>query len=64
MATESDISQVSENFGNFTIEQENNKKHDENHVLGETLEYGLPLTEVYKLAFNFYRGKYRVSIIY
>lgn len=56
MATDSDVSQVSEKFGNLTIGQENGKKVNENNVVSETLEYGLPLTEVYKLAFNFYRG--------
>ncbi|XP_018579759.1 Golgi resident protein GCP60 isoform X2 [Anoplophora glabripennis] len=57
MATECDVSQVSEKFGNFTIEQGNDKKVNENYVVSENLEYGLPLTEVYKLAFNFYREK-------
>ncbi|KAJ8919445.1 hypothetical protein NQ315_016545 [Exocentrus adspersus] len=57
MASECDVSQLSEKFGNFTIEQENTKKIDENHAPTDSLEYGLPLKEVYKLAFNFYKEK-------
>ncbi|KAJ8949661.1 hypothetical protein NQ314_008122 [Rhamnusium bicolor] len=53
MATDSDVSQISEKFDNFTLQKETN----ENYIVNESIEYGLPLAEVYKLAFNFYREK-------
>lgn len=56
MATETDSSQLSENFSKLDIKASKRKNSLVNNSQNDTLEYGLPLTEVYKLAFNFYKG--------
>jgi hypothetical protein len=57
MATEGDSSQLSENFSKLDIKTAKRKSSPVINAANETLEYGLPLKEVYKLAFSFYKGK-------
>lgn len=47
-----------EKFNNFTVQDENTEKLTDLSACEDTLEYGLPLKEVYKLAYNFYKGKF------
>ncbi|KAJ8936948.1 hypothetical protein NQ318_015566 [Aromia moschata] len=56
MATDSDISDISKKVDSISVQKEN-KKRNENNLINESSEYGLPLAEVYKLAFNFYKEK-------
>lgn len=52
MATEN--SECSKKFNNIVTQKEN----EEMFAVGDDCaEYGLPLREVYKLAYNFYKGK-------
>ncbi|XP_056634684.1 Golgi resident protein GCP60 [Diorhabda sublineata] len=57
MAAESDSSQVTENINNLSLENGNNATINKTSNIIDTVEYGLPLKEVYKLAFNFYKEK-------
>jgi hypothetical protein len=57
MATEGDSSQLSENFSKLDIKTAKRKSSPVINAANETLEYGLPLKEVYKLAFSFYKEK-------
>ncbi|EFA02230.1 Golgi resident protein GCP60 [Tribolium castaneum] len=56
MAAESDSSQLLENFSKLEVKTAK-RKSSVNNASNDTLEYGLPLTEVYKLAFSFYKEK-------
>lgn len=56
MATDAVISQISEIFDNCSIEKEDSSSSQYSSSISEAAEYGLPLKEVYKLAFNFYKG--------
>lgn len=53
MAAETDSLQISENLSKLKINTPNQALANNS----DTLEYGLPLLEVYKLAFDFYKGK-------
>lgn len=52
MATEN--TECSKKFNKFVTQEENEEMFE---VDDDCAEYGLPLREVYKLAYNFYKGK-------
>lgn len=56
MATELDSSQLPERFANLQIQNNGQNGLSSNSTESESLEYGLPLNEVYRLAHNFYKG--------
>lgn len=58
MATEVDSSQLSERFTDLQIENNVQNGINCDKTLTESLEYGLPLNEVYRLAHNFYKGTF------
>ncbi|CAH1101914.1 unnamed protein product [Psylliodes chrysocephalus] len=57
MAAEIENCKISENINKLNIENENNSKVNKYSAIAANVEYGLPLKEVYKLAFNFYKEK-------
>ncbi|KAJ3658648.1 hypothetical protein Zmor_010375 [Zophobas morio] len=57
MATESDSSQLLEKISKLDIKSSKRKNSLGTNSSNDTLEYGLPLKEVYKLAFSFYKEK-------
>ncbi|CAG9854119.1 unnamed protein product [Phyllotreta striolata] len=57
MATEIENSNISENLNKLTIKNPTNSSESNHSSAATNLEYGLPLKEVYKLAFNFYKEK-------
>uniref|UniRef100_A0A6P7G0J9 Golgi resident protein GCP60 n=1 Tax=Diabrotica virgifera virgifera TaxID=50390 RepID=A0A6P7G0J9_DIAVI len=64
MATESDSSQISDNFNKIALENGNTTTSNKSTATLETAEYGLPLKEVYKLGFNFYKEKEGKAVHY
>nr|XP_023015905.1 Golgi resident protein GCP60 [Leptinotarsa decemlineata] len=55
MATSPDVSNVLKENRNISTQHDN--ESSPHNVLEESAKYGLPLQEVYKLAFNFYKEK-------
>lgn len=64
MAAEIENCKISENINKLNIENENNSKVNKYSAIAANVEYGLPLKEVYKLAFNFYKGTFCVCYYY
>lgn len=56
MAAESDSSQISDNFSNLKINTDSANNVSSVNSPVDTSKYGLPLKEVYRLAYNFYKG--------
>ncbi|XP_019869106.2 Golgi resident protein GCP60 [Aethina tumida] len=57
MAAESDSSQISDNFSNLKINTDSTNNVSSVNSPVDTSKYGLPLKEVYRLAYNFYKEK-------
>lgn len=62
MATQD--TKIIEKLNNFTVQNNNEENSVEVSVESDCAEYGLPLKEVYKLAYNFYKGKNKTNIKY
>ncbi|CAH0561007.1 unnamed protein product [Brassicogethes aeneus] len=57
MATDTDSSKLPESFSNLSINTQNGESLAEINKPIDSTKYGLPIKEVYRLAYNFYKEK-------